>query len=122
LIEVTTKKGESLEGTFLNASEGSISLERKRRNVAVPRAEIARVSLCSSKHRKYTLVGLGIGAGAGAGIGAAVVESRPLQTGANAKYQNTAIVVAVCATAALVGALVGSWLGGRGTTVVYRAK
>ncbi len=57
-IEVTTKKGESLKGTFANVSEGSISLVRKSQNVAVPRAEIARVNLRSSKRLKYTLVGL----------------------------------------------------------------
>ena len=120
-IEVTTKKGESLKGTFVSASEESISLERKLQNVAVPRAEIARVSLRSSQRRKYRLIGLGVGAGAGAGIGAGVVASFGLQTGANVKYLNAALVVAVCGAGALVGTLVGSWLGGRGATV-YRAK
>ena len=74
-IEVTTKKGESLKGTFASVSDGAISLERKRQNVAVPRAEIARVSLRSSKRLNYTLAGLGVGAGVGAGIGAGAGES-----------------------------------------------
>jgi phage tail tape-measure protein len=99
-IEVTTKKGESLKGTFASVSEGAISLERKHQSVAVPQAEVARVSLRSSKRLNYTLAGLAIGAGAGL---------------------KPAIIGAGCAIGALVGTLVGSWLGGRGATV-YRAK
>jgi hypothetical protein len=50
-----------------------------------------------------------------------VVASFGLQTGANVKYLNAALVVAVCGAGALVGTLIGSWLGVRGATV-YRAK
>ena len=120
-IEVTTKKGESLKGTFANVSEGSISLVRKSQNVAVPRAEIARVSLRASKRLNYTLVGLGVGAGVGAGIGAGAGESLNNTSGGDFANLKPAIIGAGCAIGALVGTLVGSWLGGRGATV-YRAK
>ena len=120
-IEVTTRKGESLKGTFANVSEGSISLERKRGNAAVPRAEVARVSLRTSKRMNYTLVGLAVGAGAGAGIGAGAGESLNNTSGGDFANLKPAIIGAGCAIGALVGTLVGSWLGGRGTTV-YRAK
>ena len=120
-IEVTTKKGESLKGTFVNSSEGSISLLRKSQNVAVPRAEIARVSLRASKRMNYTLAGLAIGAGAGAGIGAGMGESLANESGGDFRNLKPAVIAVVCAIGAGVGALVGSWLGGRGATV-YRAQ
>ena len=120
-IEVTTKKGESLNGTFVNLSEGSISLLRKSQSVAVPRAEIARVSLRSNKRMNYTLAGLAIGAGAGAGIGAGMGESLANESGGDFRNLKPAVIAVVCAIGAGVGALVGSWLGGRGATV-YRAQ
>ena len=113
-IEVTTKKGESLKGTFASVSEGAISLDRKHQSVAVPRAEIARVNLRSSKQWKYALVGLGAGAGIGAGAGAGFAE----KSGGDYGKQ---ITVGMCVIGALVGSLVGAGLGWRGTTV-YRAK
>ena len=76
-IEVTTKKGESLKGAFASVSEGAISLVRKSQNVAVPRAEIARVNLRSSKRMNYTLVGLAVGAGAGAASAQARARAWP---------------------------------------------
>jgi hypothetical protein len=120
-IEVTTEKGESLKGTFASVSEGAISLERKHQSVAVPRAEVARVSLRSSKPRNYMLIGLAVGAGAGAGIGAGLGESLNNTSGGDFANLKPAIIGAGCAIGALVGILVGSWLGGRGATV-YRAK
>jgi hypothetical protein len=120
-IEVTTRKGESLKGTFASVSEAAIGLERKHRSVAVPRAEIARVNLRSSKQRQYTLIGLAIGAGAGAGIGAGMGESLANQSGGDFSNLKPAVVAVVCGIGALAGTLVGAWLGGRGTTV-YRAK
>jgi hypothetical protein len=113
-IEVNTKKGESLKGTFVNVSEGAISLDRKHQSVAVPRAEIERVSLRSSKQWKYGLAGLGVGAGIGAGAGAGFAEKRGGDYGKQ-------ITVGMCVIGALVGSLVGAGLGWRGTTV-YRAK
>jgi hypothetical protein len=120
-IAVTTKKGESLKGTFVTVSEGAISLERKHQSIAVPRAEVARVSLRSSKQRQYMLIGLGVGAGAGAGIGAGMGESLANESGGDFRNLKPAIIAVVCGIGALVGTLVGSWLGGRGATV-YRAK
>jgi hypothetical protein len=113
-IEVTTKKGESLKGAFASVSEGAISLERKHQSVAVPRAEIGRVTLRSSKQWTYALVGLGVGAGIGAGAGAGFAE----KSGGDYGKQ---ITVGMCVIGALVGSLVGAGLGWRGTTV-YRAK
>ena len=120
-IEVTTRKGESLKGTFVNVSEESISLARKSQSVAVPRTEITQVRLRTSKRLNYTLAGLAIGAGAGAGIGAAAGESVANESGGDFRNLKPVITVAGCAIGALVGTLVGSWLGGRGATV-YRAK
>ena len=120
-IEVTTKKGESLKGTFASVSDGAISLERKHQSVAVPQAEVARVSLRSSKPRNYMLIGLAVGAGAGAGIGAGMGESLANESGGDFRNLKPAIIAVVCGIGALVGTLVGSWLGGRGATV-YRAK
>jgi len=120
-IQVTTKKGESLKGTFATVSEESISLERKHQSVAVPRAEVARVSLRSSKRLNYTLIGLGVGAGVGAGIGAGAGGRIANESGGDFDNLKPAIIAAGCAIGALVGTLVGSWLGGRGATV-YRAR
>jgi hypothetical protein len=120
-IQVATRKGEVLKGTLVTVSEGAISLERTHRSVAVPRAEVARVSLRSSQQRKYTLIGLGVGAGAGAGVGAAAGESLANESGGDFRNLKPAVIAVACAIGALAGALVGSWLGGRGTTV-YRAK
>ena len=120
-IEVTTKKGESLKGTFASVSDGAISLERKHQSVAVPQAEVARVRLLSSRRRNYMLIGLAVGAGAGAGIGAGAGESLNNTSGGDFANLKPAIIGAGCAIGALVGTLVGLWLGGRGATV-YRAK
>jgi hypothetical protein len=120
-IEVTTKKGESLKGTFASVSDGAISLERKHQSVAVPRAEVARVSLRSSRRRNYMLIGLAVGAGAGAGIGAGAGESLNNTSGGDFANLKPAIIGAGCAVGALVGTMVGWGLGGRGATV-YRAK
>src|ERR1035441_4169300 len=116
-IAVTTKKGESLKGTFVNVSEASISLERKHQSVAVPQAEVARVSLRSSKPRNYMLIGLAVGIGAGAGIGAGMGESLANESGGDFRNLKPAVIAVVCVIGALVGTLVGSWLGGRGATV-----
>jgi len=120
-IEVTTKKGESLKGTFASVSDGAISLERKHQSVAVPQAEVARVSLRSRKRLNYMLIGLAVGAGAGAGIGAGAGESLNNTSGGDFANLKPAIIGAGCAVGALVGTMVGWGLGGRGDTV-YRAK
>jgi hypothetical protein len=120
-VEVSTVKGQTLKGRFVKVSDDAISLERKQQEVAVPRAEVARVARRSGKQRKATLIGLAIGAGAGAGVGAGAAQTLDRKSGGDFSNLKPAVIGAVCAIGALVGTVVGFSLGGRGTEV-YRAR
>jgi hypothetical protein len=120
-IEITDKKGETWKGTLASVSEDSIGLTRKQQTVPVARAEVARVRLRPKHHLKYTLLGAGIGAGGGAGLGAAAGEGLSNASGGDFSNLKPAIVAVSCGIGALTGALVGSLLGNRHTTV-YKAK
>jgi len=120
-IEVTTKKGESLKGTFASVfrrghKPGAEASQRRR-----PASGGARVSLRSSKRLNYTLAGLANRCGCRRRHrrrrGREPEQPRAAVTFANLK---PAIIGAGCAIGALVGTLVGSWLGARGATVLPR--
>ncbi len=65
-IQVVQMNVKSLQGTFLGVSEEVISLRVKENEVALPRADVLRVSLREkSKRLRNTLIGLGAGSAAG---------------------------------------------------------
>jgi len=69
-IEVTTSDHKSVQGTFLAFSDQFISLRRKQKDITIPRPDVVRVRLHSSRGRTHMLIGAASGGGAGAGVGA----------------------------------------------------
>ena len=73
-IQVVDQNLKSQEGTFVSFSEGAISFRVNQGEVAVPRADVLRVtSLERSKRARNALIGLGVGAVVGGAIGFAVI-------------------------------------------------
>ena len=120
-IEVVDHKGASIKGTLAEVSDDSISVAGKKGTVAVPRSEVSRVRVRSSKGRTPTLVGMAIGAGAGLGVGAAAGARLANESGGDFANLKPAIIGVSGAVGALVGAVIGSVAGNRATTV-YSAK
>jgi len=119
-IQVIQQKGESLKGKLAGISEDSITVTRKQQTIAVPRSAVSRVRI-SGKRRTYTLIGATIGAAAGVGLGAAGGESLNQSSGGDFANLKPVITVGCGAAGALIGAMVGSLAGNRGT-IVYRAQ
>ena len=88
--------------------------------IAVPRSAVAQVRI-SGKRRTYLVIGTVTGVAAGVGLGAAGGESLNQSSGGDFANRKPAITIGCGAAGALIGAMVGSWVGNRGT-VVYRAK
>ncbi len=75
-IQVVQMNSKKVSGTFLNVSDGGISLQEKAGAKTIDRSNVRIIRLVKNKHRlRNTFIGAGIGAGAGAGIGAA--SNRP---------------------------------------------
>ena len=70
-IQVVSQTLKSHDGRFLSYSEEAISFLVGQQEIAVPRADVLRVSSRAHMSRTTkTLIGLGIGAGAGLAVGA----------------------------------------------------
>ncbi|HTS27305.1 MAG TPA: hypothetical protein VMH81_15620 [Bryobacteraceae bacterium] len=120
-VEVVNQKGESFSGKLESVSEESIVILGKHHTATVPRTAVKRVQIRGSRRLRCTLIGAGIGAGAGLGLGAAGAESLANSSGGDFANLKPAIIGASGAAGALIGAVVGSAVGNRGTTV-YRIR
>jgi hypothetical protein len=115
-IVVTRKSGDSLKGVFISVKDESLTLGTKNNEVAVPKADVARVR--KGAHRgSATLIGAVVGAGGGAGLGAGLTagNSRGFVGG------RPAVIGGFAVLGVLAGALIGLGLGSRHATV-YRAN
>ncbi len=73
LLLIKLTNGSTLKGTLGSASDDSLVLETKQKEVRLEREEIASVAVVHKKSAaKATLLGVAIGGGAGAGIGAGI--------------------------------------------------
>ena len=69
-IQVVQINVKSLKGTFLGVSEEAISLRVKKNEVAIPRADVFRVTSRERSRRvRNALIGTAIGLGVGIGVG-----------------------------------------------------
>jgi hypothetical protein len=119
-IQVARQNGETLVGKLAGVSEDSITVARKSQTIAVPRSAVSWVRV-SRKRRTHTLIGAAIGAAAGVGLGAAGGESLNQSSGGDFANLKPAITAGCGVAGALIGAVVGSLVGNRGT-IIYRAK
>jgi hypothetical protein len=119
-IQVIQQKGELLNGKLGSVSEDSITLTREQQTIAVPRSAVLRVRI-SGKRRTYTLIGAAFGAAVGLALGATGSESVNQSSGGDFANLKPVITVGCGAAGALMGAMIGSLAGNRGT-IVYRAK
>ncbi|HEV2834632.1 MAG TPA: hypothetical protein VGW58_04895 [Pyrinomonadaceae bacterium] len=74
---VKQKSGKDLEGVMIEATDSTLTIDRKGKPVAIPRADVRQVLVIEGKANKakWALIGAGIGAGAGTGIGATKYRS-----------------------------------------------
>lgn len=70
---VKQKDGKELKGEMIEATDTTLTIDRKGKPISIARADVRQVSVIEGKAQKgkWALIGAGIGAGAGAGIGAA---------------------------------------------------
>ena len=124
VLKITLKDGSTVKGMLKSASDTGLVLERKNRELSVPREEVGSVSVLTKESAgKAALIGMalggGAGAGVGAGVGAAQKNSFPLTRG-----QSSALGAGVFGGAgAAVGSLVGFAVGksGHKEMVIYQA-
>jgi hypothetical protein len=74
---VKQKNGKELEGLMIEATDSTLTIDRKGKPIAIPRADVRHVLVIEGKAAKgkWALIGAGIGAGAGTGIGATKYRS-----------------------------------------------
>ena len=107
-IEVTKTDGKPVRGAFIGFADQSISVRQKQQEIAIPRAEVSRVRL-RTKGSRYTWIGAGIG------------EGVAKQSGGDFSNLKPAIIGVSAGLGALAGAVIGSLIEGRHTTI-YVAK
>lgn len=120
-IEVTKTEGRPVRGAFLGFVDQSISLREKQQEIAIPRADVARVQLRPAKRGRYLWIGAAVGAGAGAGVGLGIGEGVANESGGDFRNLKPAITGVSAGLGALVGAVIGSTIGGRHATI-YMAR
>jgi hypothetical protein len=74
---VRLKNGDELKGEMIDASETSLTIDRKGKPMSIARSDVRHIYVISGRAEKgkWALIGAGIGAGAGSGIGAAKYSS-----------------------------------------------
>ena len=121
-LSVKLRNGKTVNGTFNNASDSSLSLTVKNNSLDVKRDEVVSVHEVLNKNSatKAALIGTGVGAGVGAAAGA--INDSNTNDGFE-KLDNTA-TAALAVVGAGVGALVGYLIGRSGNkrVLVYEAK
>lgn len=84
-LAVKLKDGKSVEGRFLSASDTTLTVRRKGRNVDIARDSVQRVfRVIPRKAAKSLLTGTGVGAGIGVAIGAILAARWEAETGEEA--------------------------------------
>jgi hypothetical protein len=64
-IQVLERNSTETSGTFLNISNGAISVQREAGSQAIPRQDVVSVKLMKNRHRlRNSFIGAAIGAGA----------------------------------------------------------
>jgi len=120
-LSVKLKSGKTINGTFKNVSDTTLSLTVKKAAQDLRREDVASVYQLKKKSAgKETLIGLGVGAGAGAALGAAGDTADE-----NNFFDTDGLLTAAGAIiGGGIGALSGFLIGrsGRKRMLVYEAK
>ncbi len=119
-LEVETRTGEHVRGSFVRATDEFITLTEQRNDRDIKRPDVKRVTLRSAATRRHIWIGGALGAGAGAGIGA--LAGSALGSGSGGDFAN--LKGAVIGIGAGVGALIGMAAGSafhHGAAVLYSA-
>jgi hypothetical protein len=111
-IQVVEMNSTKVSGTFLNVSDGTISVEAKTGPQTIQRQDVRSVKLMKNKHRlRNTLIVAGVGAGVGAGIGAATFHPCPASQTFCLQIGGRALPAGIGAVGGLLGgAIVGALL------------
>ena len=118
-VEVAKAGGVPIKGDFVSFADQSITVRRKQ-NITLARAEVARVKVRPPGGRKWIWIGSLVGGGAGAGIGAGIGEHLATESGGDYRGLKPAITGVSAGIGALTGAVIGSFVAGRHTTIYQR--
>jgi hypothetical protein len=106
-IQVLEKVSGKHSGTFLSVDSQQIKLHEKTGDTAVPRENVARVTV-PAHCVKHAVLGLAVGAGAGAAVGAATGGCSNSSTYGCLGASRGEIAAAGAAIGAAIGAIVGA--------------
>lgn len=121
-LSVKLKSGKSVNGTFNNASDSTLSVMVKNSPVEVKRDDVARVYevVKKSSTTKATLIGMGVGAGVGAAAGGIGSASDDDGFDKIDRAATAGLTVLGAGVGAFVGYLIGR--GGNQRVLLYQAK
>ena len=124
-LSVKLKNGKTHKGTLSSASDSTLSLTTKNGPVEIKREEVRTVHEVIKKGSggKGALIGTGVGAGAGLALGA-IGDAQNAGDGFGGEKLDNAFVAGLTIVGAGAGALVGYFIGRRGSkrVLVYEAK
>lgn len=122
-LAVKQKNGKTIKGTLSSVSDSALTLTVKHAPVEIKRDDVRTVHEVIKKGSgtKGALIGTGVGAGAGAAVGAIGDANND---GGFAEGIDNAVVAGLTVAGAGVGALVGYFIGKRGSkrVLVYEAN
>ena len=122
-LSVKLKNGKTVNGTFSNASDSTLSVMVKNSPVEIKRDDVATVYEVTKKSSatKATLIGMGVGAGAGAAAGGLADANDDSGFEKIDHVATAGLAIAGAGVGALVGYLVGRG-GGNKRVLLYQAK
>ncbi|HEY8412209.1 MAG TPA: hypothetical protein VIK76_12430 [Pyrinomonadaceae bacterium] len=121
-LAVKLKNGKSVNGTFNNASDSTLSVMVKNSPMEIKRDDVATVHevVKKSSATKATLIGTGVGAGVGAAAGGIATAKDDDGFDKIDHVATAGLAVAGAGVGALVGYLIGR--GGNQRVLLYESK
>jgi hypothetical protein len=121
-LAVKLKNGKTVNGTFNNASDSTLSVMVKNSPVEIKRDDVATVHevVKKSSATKATLIGTGVGAGVGAAAGGIATAKDDDGFDKIDHVATAGLAVAGAGVGALVGYLIGR--GGNQRVLLYESK
>jgi small nuclear ribonucleoprotein (snRNP)-like protein len=121
-LSVKLKNGKTVNGTFNNASDSTLSVMVKNSPMEIKRDDVATVHevVKKSSATKATLIGTGVGAGVGAAAGGIATAKDDDGFDKIDHVATAGLAVAGAGVGALVGYLIGR--GGNQRVLLYESK
>ena len=121
-LAIKQTNGKTIKGTLSSVTDSALTLTVRKAPVEIKREDVQTVheTIRKGSGAKGALIGTGVGAGAGAAVGA-IGDSN--NDGGFAEGIDNAVVAGLTVAGAGVGALVGYFIGKRGSkrVLVYEA-